>query len=177
MVIVSISKKENDAYSYLRATESWLGTSVNLAGAPDEPSKNSLWKIGVVQNGNNVQYTFTHLVLQKGLVVKPDQPLQVGATPSAFTLEGTISKNTFVGLLCYNGNIYVENRNTTPDKEKATTFIIEKWELEGTGGGEVEGIFETESSLDFGFTPTDINNTIKLTFKLKQGRGEGGNYY
>ena len=176
--IVTISKKENDAYSYLRATESWLGTSVNLAGAPYEPSINSLWKIGVVQNGNNVQYTFTHLVLQKGLVVKPDQPLQVGATPSAFTLEGTISKNTLVGLLCYNGNTYVENRNTTPDKEKATTFIIEKWELAGGAGGELTGKFEP-GSLDFGCNQTGNNEVKNLKFTLKPsgGSGAGGYYY
>ena len=180
--IVSI-RKSGDINYFLCASESmWTPGTFNIYLKEIVPTLDYLWIINI----DNGQYSFTNLTIasrnieKKHLYVNMSYggSLSFGSSASVFTLNGTISNNTLEGILCYNGNRYMYNYTTTDRLEDASTYIIEKWELEGTGGGEVEGTFAPES-LDFGFTPTDINDAKTLTFTLKQGGGggEGGNYY
>ena len=181
--IVSI-RKSGDINYFLCASESmWNPGTFNIYLKEIVPTLDYLWIINI----DNGQYSFTNLTIasrnieKKHLYVNMSYggSLSFGSSASVFTLNGTISNNTLEGTLCYNGNRYMYNYSTTDRLEDASTYIIEKWELEGAGGGEVEGTFESESSLDFGFTPIDINDAKTLTFTLKQGGGggEGGNYY
>ena len=174
--IVSI-RKSGDINYFLCASESmWTPGTFNIYLKEIVPSLDYLWIINI----DNGQYSFTNLTIasrnieKKHLYVNMSYggSLSFGSSASVFTLNGTISNNTLEGTLCYNGNRYMYNYTTTDRLEDASTYIIEKWELEGAGGG-----FEPDS-LNFGYTPTDINNTKTLTFTLKQGGGgEGGNYY
>lgn len=186
--IVSI-RKSGDINYFLCASESmWTPGTFSVLLKEIVPTLDYLWIINI----DNGQYSFTNLTIasknieKKHLYVNMSYggSLSFGSSASVFTLNGTVSNNTLEGTLCYNGNRYMHNYSTTDRLEDASTYIIEKWELEGAGGGGVEGTFKSksESSLDFGFTPTDINDTIKLTFKLELkleqgGGGEGGNYY
>ena len=170
--IVTISQKEGDTYKYMTLTNNWPGLTHSTT-----PDVNCLWKVNKV--GDN-QFTFQSIA-DKTLYLRGGQ-----------TYTGTNSSGT---AFFYEENMLFFKRNGTTDvyvflsgsywyetssKSYAKPVEIEKWELEGGGG--VEGTFKSksESSLDFGFTPTDINDTIKLTFKLELeqgGGGKGGNYY
>ena len=165
--IVSISQKEGDTYKYMTLTNNWPGLTYSTT-----PNVNCLWKANKV--GDN-QFTFQSIA-DKTLYLRGGQTYTgTNSSGTAFFYEENMlffkrygTTDTYVYLS--NGYWY-----ETSSKSNAKPVEIEKWELEGAGGGKVEGKFESKSSLDFGFTPTDINDTIKLTFKLEPG--EGGNYY
>ena len=168
--IVTISQKEGDTYKYMTLTNNWPGLTYSTT-----PNVNCLWKVNKV--GDN-QFTFQSIA-DETLYLRGGQ-----------TYTGTNSSGT---AFFYEENMLFFKRNGTTDiyvflsgsywyetssKSYAKPLEIEKWELEGTGGGEVEGIF-TPQTLNFGFVSTDQNITQTLTFTLKQGGGggEGGNYY
>ena len=167
--IVTISQKEGDTYKYMTLTNNWPGLTHSTT-----PNVNCLWKVNKV--GDN-QFTFQSIA-DKTLYLRGGQTYTgTNSSGTAFFYEENMlffkrygTTDTYVYLS--NGYWY-----ETSSKSNAKPVEIEKWELESAGGEEVEGKFESKSSLDFGFTPTDINNTIKLTFKLKPGGGEGGKYY
>ena len=182
--IVSIKYIEGTTSYYLAANEDALV----IKNIPDE---GCLWKIEIIDNG---QYAFQNIKTNRYLRFD-NFKIILSDSYSYFTAEiNSESANSIEGRWYYYYNYYnnyytyyIRCNTNTKKWETAsykgnygTLLNIEKWELEGAGGGEVEGTFESESSLDFGFTPTDILDTIKLTFKLELeqgGGGEGGNYY
>lgn len=163
--IVTISQKEGDTYKYMTLTNNWPGLTHSTT-----PNVNCLWKVNKV--GDN-QFTFQSIA-DETLYLRGGQ-----------TYTGTNSSGT---AFFYEENMLFFKRNGTTDiyvflssnywyetssKSYAKPVEIEKWELEGAGGGETF----TPQTLDFGFTPTDQNIIDTLIFTLKQGGGEGGNYY
>ena len=172
--IVTISQKTNSIDYYLTPLASmWGGYNIRHS---TELALNCLWIINIHDNG---QFSFSNLAViadnatEVHLNVSATYgSLQMAQNPSAFTLDGTNSTNVIEGTLCYGGSKYISGYSTTTTPTSATHLIIEKWEIAGAGGGEVEGIFVPDS-LNFGFTQTDRNET-QLTFELKQG---GGGYY
>lgn len=175
--IVSIKQITNSTDYYLYAYTSMYGGY--RIGHSTKLNLNCLWIINIHDNG---QFSFSNLAViadnatEVHLNVSAYGSLQMAQNPSAFTLDGTNSTNVIEGTLCYGGSKYISGYSTTTTPTSATHLIIEKWEIAGAGGGEVEGIFEPDS-LNFGFTQTDRNET-QLTFKLKPGGGGGaGGYY
>lgn len=180
--IVSIKYIEGNTSYYLAANEDALVIK-------NQPDEGCLWKIEIIDNG---QYAFQNIKTNKYLRFDNYQII-LSDSYSYFTAEiDSESANSIEGRWYYYYYLTFYIRCNTSKKiwetasykgNYGTLLTIEKWELEGTGGGKVVGTFksESESSLDFGFTPTDINDTIKLTFKLELeqggGGGEGGNYY
>ena len=174
--IVSIKYIEGTTSNYLAANEDALV----IKNIPDE---GCLWKIEIIDNG---QYAFQNIKTNRYLRFDNYQII-LSDSYSYFTAEiNSESANSIEGrwyyeyIYYYIYTFYIRCNTSTKKWETAsykgnygTLLTIEKWELEGAGGGEVEGIFEPDS-LNFGFTQTDRNET-QLTFKLKQG--EGGNYY
>lgn len=168
--IVSISYKNGDTYKYI----TFDGTAIIVT---ENPSIGSLWKVANNQIEN--QYTFQS-ISNETTFLRQGYYLTTAATGTVFTYTQE-KKMTFI---MYGSTYYVYISDNRPGSWAGSTtatnglsFEIEKWELEGAGGGEVE-TFEPKS-LDFGFTPIDINDTKTLIFTLKQGGGggEGGNYY
>lgn len=167
-------------------TSNYLAANEDALVIKNKPDEGCLWKIEIIDNG---QYAFQNIKTNKYLRFDNYQII-LSDSYSYFTAEdiNSVSANSIEGrwsyyhyyatyyIRCYT---YSKKWVTTASKSNDGTLLtIEKWELEGTGGGKVEGKFESKSSLDFGFTPTDILDTIKLTFKLEPGGGgEGGNYY
>ena len=177
--IVTISQKTNSIDYYLTPLASmWGGYNIRHS---TELALNCLWIINIHDNG---QFSFSNLAViadnatEVHLNVSATYgSLQMAQNPSAFTLDGTNSTNVIEGTLCYGGSKYISGYSTTTTPTSATHLIIEKWEIAGAGGGEVEGIFDPES-LNFSYTPTDINDATTLTFTLTQNRGGGaGGYY
>ena len=172
--IVTISYTKGGVEYYFYGTKSWTGalkvdgkTTIDLT---------CLWIVSEVAG----QYAFANLSMQEagqyaGFSIASGGALQIAATPKAFTFTGTNSANIMQGTLVSN-QYFIKENTTTQAQNEASILTIEKWEIVGAGGGEVEGIFEPDS-LNFGFTQTDRNET-QLTFKLKQGGGGGaGGYY
>ena len=174
--IVTISYIKDGKYLYLGAFQDmWGNYKVRYnEGVVEE----CLWKVTVTGN----QYSFQNIsaTSNNNLNVANTKIFQLAATASAFTFEGNNDTYKAEGKLRYGDkkDDFVKENEVGKKEKDATNFIIEKWELEGAGGGEVEGTFAPES-LDFGFTPTAINDTKTVTFTLKQGGGggEGGYYY
>ena len=170
--IVSIKYIEGTTSNYLAANEDALV----IKNIPDE---GCLWKIEIIDNG---QYAFQNIKTNRYLRFDNYQII-LSDSYSYFTAEiNSESANSIEGRWSYYYYLTFYIRCNTGSKKwetasykgnYGTLLTIEKWELEGAGGGEVEGIFVPDS-LNFGFTQTDRNET-QLTFKLKQG--EGGNYY
>ena len=174
--IVTISYTKGGVEYYFYGTKSWTGalkvdgkTTIDLT---------CLWIVSEVAG----QYAFANLSMQEakqsaGFSIASGGALQIAATPNAFTFTGTNSTNIMQGTLV-SKQYFIQNNSTTQAQNEASILTIEKWELKGAGGGEVEGTFEPDS-LNFGYTPTDINVIKTLTFKIKQGGGggEGGSYH
>ncbi|MBR6550002.1 MAG: hypothetical protein IKT71_02220 [Paludibacteraceae bacterium] len=177
--IVSIKYIEGTTSYYLAANEDALV----IKNIPDE---GCLWKIEIIDNG---QYAFQNIKTNRYLRFDNFQII-LSDSYSYFTAEiNSESANSIEGrwyYYYYNYYTFYIRCNTNSKRWETaqykgnygTLLTIEKWELEGAGGGEVEGTFAPES-LDFGFTPTDINDAKTLTFTLTQngGGGEGGYYY
>ena len=180
--IVSIKYIEGTTSYYLAANEDALV----IKNIPDE---GCLWKIEIIDNG---QYAFQNIKTNRYLRFDNYQII-LSDSYSYFTPEiNSESANSIEGRWYYYYNYYnyyytfYIRCNTSSKKWETASYKgnygtllnIEKWELEGTGGGELEGTF-TPQTLDFGFVSTDQNITQTLTFTLKQGGGggEGGNYY
>ena len=176
--IVSIKYIEGTTSNYLAANEDALV----IKNIPDE---GCLWKIEIIDNG---QYAFQNIKTNRYLRFDNYQII-LSDSYSYFTAE--INSESANSIECrlyyyyYYYTFYIRCNTNSKKWETAsykgnygTLLTIEKWELEGTGGGEIEGTF-SDQTLDFGFTPTDINDIKTLTFTLTQngGSGEGGNYY
>ena len=171
--IVTISQKEGDTYKYMTLTNNWPGLTHSTT-----PDVNCLWKVNKV--GDN-QFTFQSIA-DKTLYLRGGQTMNVYTGTNSSGTAFFYEEDMLYYIKYGNNNVYVflsgDYWYESSSKSYAKPVEIEKWELEGAGGGEVKGTFKWESSLDFGFTPTDINDTIKLTFELEpEGGGEGGNYY
>ena len=174
--IVTISYTKDGVEYYFYGTKSWTGalkvdgkTTIDLT---------CLWIVSEVAG----QYAFANLSMQEagqyaGFSIASGGALQIAATPKAFTFTGTNSANIMQGTLVSN-QYFIQENSTTQAQNGASILTIEKWEIAGAGGGEVEGTFDPDS-LYFDYTPTDINVIKTLTFKLKPGGGggEGGYYY
>ena len=177
--IVSIKYIEGTTSNYLAANEDALV----IKNIPDE---GCLWKIEIIDNG---QYAFQNIKTNRYLRFDNYQII-LSDSYSYFTAEiNSESANSIEGRWSYYYYLTFYIRCNTGSKKwetasykgnYGTLLTIEKWELEDTGGGEVEGTF-SRPTLDFGFTPTDqnINDTLTFTLTLTQngGGGEGGNYY
>ena len=178
--IVSIKYIEGTTSNYLATNEDALV----IKNIPDE---GCLWKIEIIDNG---QYAFQNIKTNKYLRFD-NYDIILSDSYSYFTAEdiNSVSANSIEGrwyYFYYYLSFYIRCNTSSKKWETASYFgnygtllTIEKWELEGTGGGKVEGIFVPES-LDFGFRPTDTNDikTLTFTFTLTQnGGGEGGKYY
>ena len=178
--IVSIKYIEGTTSNYLAANEDALV----IKNIPDE---GCLWKVEIIDNG---QYAFQNIKTNRYLRFD-SYNIILSDSYSYFTAEiNSESANSIEGRWYYEyyGYKFYIRCNTYSKKWETaqyfgnygTLLTIEKWELEGAGGGEVEGTF-TPRTLAFGFTPTDQNiiDTLMFTLKLKQGGGggEGGNYY
>ena len=176
--IVSIKYIEGTTSNYLAANEDALV----IKNIPDE---GCLWKIEIIDNG---QYAFQNIKTNRYLRFDNYQII-LSDSYSYFTAEiNSESANSIEGrwyYYYYYYTFYIRCNTSSKKWETAsykgnygTLLTIEKWELEGAGGGEVEGTFEPES-LDFGFTPTDQNIDTLIIFTLEQVKqgGGGGNYY
>ena len=179
--IVSIKYIEGTTSYYLAANEDALV----IKNIPDE---GCLWKIEIIDNG---QYAFQNIKTNKYLRFD-NYEIILSDSYSYFTAEDikSVSANSIEGRWYYYYYLTFYIRCNTSKKiwetasykgNYGTLLTIEKWELEGAGGGEVEGF--APKSLNFGFTPTDQNIidtlmfTLKFTLKQGGGGGEGGNYY
>ena len=170
--IVTISQKEGDTYNYLTLWTNNLPYNFYYLyygiGNLTTPTLESLWKV-IEENG---QYAFQNMA-DDSKYIKGNSTILSATTGTAFMYDS----EKLLKYINYGYEYYVYFSGTYWEARNGVTYgkplEIEKWELEGAGGGEVEGIFVPDS-LNFGFTQTDRNET-QLTFKLKQG--EGGNYY
>ena len=182
--IVTISYKDGDTYNYLthwtdNLPYNYIYEFYGGIGNLTSPTIESLWRVIVA--GEN-QFAFQN-IYDESVYLRGDAKysgyMGVAAEGTAFFYNQN-KIITYLNASGYTRYVYLSNGywSTTTSSSYGKPLEIEKWELEGTGGGEVEGTFAPES-LDFGFTPTDINNTTTLTFTLTQngGGGEGGNYY
>ena len=181
--IVSISYKDGDTYNYLTLwtknlpynfTYEFYGGIGNLTS----PTIESLWRVIVA--GEN-QFAFQN-IYDESVYLRGDAK-NSGYMGNA--AEGTAffyNQNKIITYLNsgYTKYVYLSNNgywSTSTTSSYGKPLEIEKWELEGAGGGEVEGTF-TPQTLDFGFVSTDQNIKDTLIFTLKQGGGGGeGSYY
>ena len=182
--IVSISYKDGDTYNYLTLWTKNLPTNTLYElfggiGNLNTPKIESLWRVIAV--GQN-QFAFQSMsdgsiYLRCDAIYSGYMGVAAEGTAFFYNQNKTI---TYLNASGYTRYVYLSNGywSTTTSSSYGKPLEIEKWELEGTGGGEVEGIF-TPQTLNFGFVSTDQNITQTLTFTLKQGGGggEGGNYY
>ena len=182
--IVSISYKDGDTYNYLTLWTDNLGYNFVYEfyggiGNLTSPTIESLWRvIAVGQNQFAFQSMFDGSIYLR-CDAKYGGYMGKAAEGTAFFYNQN-KTITYLNASGYTRYVYLSNGywSTSDNPTKGQPLTIEKWELEGAGGGGVKGTFKWESSLDFGFTPTDINDTIKLTFELEpEGGGKGGNYY
>ena len=175
--IVSISYKNGDTYNYLtlwtdKLPYDYVYLYIYGIGNLTTPTLESLWKVHEVGNGQ----IYFQSVADESKYLKGAPSLTPAATGTAFSY-GADNKLSYINnnypFYVYFGGTYWSASSTT---SYGKPLEIEKWEIAGAGGGEVEGIFVPDS-LNFGFTQTDRNET-QLTFKLKQGGGGGaGGYY
>lgn len=177
--IVTIINRNNKDF-YIKASSSFIGYSISYSENVYEI--NCLW---IVKKHDGGQYYFESLVYNGYYIKASDknnQKIELSQTGSLFSFEGNNTPNIANGTLTYAGksntyNIVFDGGWRTYKDASNAELTIEKWEIAGTGGGEIEGTF-TPQTLDFGFTPTDRNETQTLTFKLQQGGGGGaGGYY
>ena len=182
--IVTISYKDGDTYNYLtlwagNLPYNYLYELFGGIGNLTSPTIESLWRvIAVGQNQFAFQSMFDGSVYLRG-DAKMSGYMGNAAEGTAFFYNQN-KTITYLNARGYTGYVHLSNGywSTSTSSSYGKPLEIEKWELEGTGGGEVEGTF-TPQTLDFGFVSTDQNITQTLTFTLKQGGGggEGGNYY
>ena len=178
--IVSISYKDGDTYNYLTLWTNNLPYNFYYLhygiGNLTTPTLESLWRVHEVGNGQ----IYFQSVADASKYLKGASSLTPAATGTAFSYGAdnklTYKNNNYTFYVYFGGTYWSASSTTSYGKP----LEIEKWELEGAGGGEVEGIFKPES-LNFGFTQTDINDATTLTFTLtltqNGGGGEGGYYY
>ena len=176
--IVSISYKNGDTYNYLtlwtdKLPENYVYLYIYGIGNLTTPTLESLWRVHEVGNGQ----IYFQSVADGSKYLKGAPSLTPAATGTAFSY-GADNKLSYINnnypFYVYFGGTYW-SASSTPSYGKP--LEIEKWELEGAGGGEVEGTF-TPQTLDFGFVSTDQNIKDTLIFTLKQGGGGGeGSYY
>ena len=182
--IVSISYKNGDTYNYLtlwtnNLPYNYIYEFYGGIGNLTSPTIESLWRVIVA--GEN-QFAFQN-IYDESVYLRGDAKysgyMGVAAEGTAFFYNQN-KIITYLNASGYTRYVYLSNGywSTTTSSSYGKPLEIEKWELEGAGGGEVEGTFAPES-LDFGFTPTDqnINDTLIFTLKQGGGGGEGGNYY
>ena len=178
--VVTIINRNNNKDFYIKASSSFIGYSISYTENVYEI--NCLW---IVKKHDGGQYYFESLV-HNGYYIKAsdndNQKIELTQTGSLFSFEGNNTPNIANGTLTYAGksntyNIVFDGGWRTYKDASNAELTIEKWEIAGAGGGEIEGTFSPQT-LDFGFTPTDRNETQTLIFKLKQGGGGGaGGYY
>ena len=176
--IVTISQKEGDTYNYLtlwtkNLTPNFYYEFYGGIGNLTSPTIESLWRVIAV--GQN-QFAFQSMF--DGSIYLRCDAKYGGYMGNA--AEGTAffyNQNKTITYLKsgYTRYVYLSNGywSTSDNSTNSQPLEIEKWELEGAGGGEV---FEPES-LNFGFIPTDTIDIKTLIFTLKQGGGGAGGYY
>ena len=181
--IVSISYKDGDTYNYLTLWTKNCPYNYGYElfggiGNLNTPKIESLWRVIAV--GQN-QFAFQSMF--DGSIYLRCDAKYGGYMGNA--AEGTAffyNQNKTITYLNngYTRYVYLSNGywSTSDNPTKSQPLTIEKWEIAGAGGGEVEGIFDPES-LVFDYTPTDINVIKTLTFTLTPngGGGAGGYYY
>ena len=164
--IITISIQTTDRWN---TTTHYLSANMdnnNVADVTGTPTLYSLWKVSKVE-GNANQFTFTNVGDPTKKLVGNAKELSVGATGSAFTLEGERLKHADKRFIIYDNGWKLDNKNNS------LTFT--KWSHVETTGN----VVCTPSPLSHTFTGfiEDATLSENATITVKVEREAAEEYY
>ena len=167
--IITISIQTTDRWNttthYLSANKD----NNNVADATGTPTLYSLWKVSKVE-GNANQFTFTNVGDPTKKLVGNNKALSVGATGSAFTLEGERLKHADKRFIIYDNGWKLDN--------KTNSLTFTKWTHVKIAGGIQFTVNPTPVSFTE-FTDGTVDNPVPQPkdIKIKMKREQAQEYY